>query len=35
MVKRANDGLYVPCSEGRHYLVGQLNDNGELVGLSK
>lgn len=28
------DDLYVPCAEGRHYLDGQLSDDGtEYVGL--
>ena len=26
--------LYVRCSEGRHFLDGQLNNDGEYVGLS-
>lgn len=26
--------LYVPCSKGRHYLNGQLNDAGEYAGFS-
>lgn len=25
--------LYVPCRSGRHYLDGQLNDAGYLVGM--
>ena len=27
--------LYVPCSEGAHYLCGQLTDEGLLIGLTK
>lgn len=25
--------LYIDCGEGRHYLEGQIGDDGELVGL--
>lgn len=33
-VSRADDGLYFPCKEGRHYLSGQLSDDGmHYVGL--
>lgn len=28
------DSLYVPCGMGKHYLNGQLNEAGELVGFS-
>lgn len=27
--------LYISCSSGRHYLNGQLNDSGQLVGLTQ
>ena len=27
--------LFIPCAAGSHYLNGQLNENDELVGLSK
>lgn len=27
--------LYVKCSEGKHFLDGQLNSKGEVVGLRK
>lgn len=27
-------GLYVGCSEGRHYLDGQLNEDDQVVGFS-
>jgi hypothetical protein len=27
--------LYIRCSEGAHYLNGQLNDDGTLSGLKK
>ena len=27
-------GLFIPCAEGHHYLVGQMNAHGELVGIS-
>jgi len=34
VVQQADDErLYVPCSEGRHYLEGQLNDEMEYVGF--
>jgi hypothetical protein len=33
-VKEAEDGLYFKCSEGRHYLCGQVDDEGCLIGLS-
>jgi hypothetical protein len=32
-VMEAPNGLYFKCKEGRHYLDGQLGDNGELIGL--
>lgn len=34
---REDDGFYVPCSCGRHYLMGQVDDtrSGEVVGLTK
>jgi len=36
IVKEDRNGLYVPCSEGRHGLDGQLSDDGtEYVGLWK
>jgi hypothetical protein len=33
IVEEDEDGLWVSCSEGRHYLDGQLTENGEYVGL--
>lgn len=34
VVREDGDGLYVPCSTGRHGLDGQLSDDGtEYVGL--
>lgn len=27
-VKKGRDGLYVTCNEGRHYLNGQLSEDG-------
>lgn len=33
-VQSDDAGLYVKCREGRHYLDGQENEAGELVGLS-
>ena len=34
VVKEDKDGLYIKCREGRHYLDGQLSDDGtEYVGL--
>lgn len=33
-VRSWTDGLFVPCSEGRHYLSGQADDGGTYyVGL--
>lgn len=33
-VKAESDGrLYVPCSDGRHYLDGQADDGEHLVGM--
>lgn len=29
---KSNDGLYIPCLAGEHYLSGQL-DSGYLIGL--
>lgn len=29
-----NGGLYLGCDEGVHYLVGQEDEDGELIGLS-
>lgn len=35
-VARADDGnLYVPCSHGRHYLDGQTNKHGVVVGMTR
>jgi len=34
-VKKSDNGLYFDCSEGRHYLDGQVNDEGSLVGLRR
>jgi hypothetical protein len=34
-VYAADDGLHVLCNKGRHYLEGQLDDDGTLVGLEK
>lgn len=34
-VYRCKRGLYFECTEGRHYLDGQTNENGNLVGLEK
>lgn len=30
-----NDGLYVPCSCGMHFLFGQPDDDGFLIGFSE
>ncbi len=33
-IESNEDGeLFVPCSSGRHYLDGQVDSNGKLVGL--
>lgn len=31
----ANKGgeLFVPCADGQHYLIGQVGEDGELVGM--
>jgi hypothetical protein len=34
VVHKADDGLYIECREGRHYLVGQV-DGHFYSGLSK
>jgi len=34
-VAKDHDGLFIPCDEGTHTLVGQVDDNGNLVGLEK
>jgi len=34
-VKRSDRGLYFDCRDGKHYLDGQENEVGELVGLSR
>ena len=34
MVYEAVDGLYFECEHGRHYLDGQEDDDGNLVGIS-
>lgn len=33
IVRRGPHGLYVRCGCGRHYLDGQLDDDGRLIGL--
>lgn len=32
-VKGDTAGLFVDCDEGEHYLVGQLNSAGDVVGF--
>lgn len=35
LLHKCPDGhLYFKCAEGEHFINGQLNDDGELVGLS-
>ena len=34
-VHEDNEGLYIRCRDGRHYLDGQEDEDGELVGLSR
>jgi hypothetical protein len=34
-VKSTKVSFYVDCKHGRHYLDGQEDENGELVGISK
>jgi hypothetical protein len=33
IVRRDENGLYVPCRRGKHYLDGQLDERGRLIGL--
>jgi hypothetical protein len=33
--RAANGDLFVRCQEGRHYLDGQVGDDGCLVGIRK
>ena len=33
-VESDDDGLFIPCAAGKHYLDGQLNENDEYVGLT-
>ena len=35
IIQSSESGLYVKCREGRHYLSGQIGDDGELVGCEK
>lgn len=32
-IEEDSEGLYIVCDEGKHYLDGQLLDDGSLVGL--
>lgn len=32
-VKADEDGLYFSCASGKHYLDGQEDENGDLIGL--
>lgn len=32
-VEKDDDGLFVRCNEGRHYLNGQEDDHGNYVGF--
>ena len=34
IVKRGAGGLYFECSEGNHYLDGQLDDGTEYIGVT-
>lgn len=34
IIEKDRSGLYFNCNDGRHYLDGQLNNDGGLVGLS-
>jgi hypothetical protein len=34
-VREDEDGLYIPCADGSHYLDGQLREDGTLAGLVK
>lgn len=33
-VKKDEEGLFINCLNGKHYLNGQTDDQGNLVGLS-
>jgi len=33
VASRDDIGLYVPCDDGKHYLAGQTDHHGDLVGL--
>ena len=35
LVHADEDGLFVPCADGRHYLDGQAGADGECVGLTR
>jgi len=32
-VQSAEDGLFITCNKGRHYLNGQTDETGKLIGL--
>jgi hypothetical protein len=32
VIRACDDGLFVKCREGRHFLDGQTEDDGNLVG---
>jgi len=34
-VKKDRQGLYVTCTDGKHYLEGQLREDGELAGVER
>lgn len=35
IVKETVGGLYLDCSEGSHFLEGQEDENGELIGIKE
>ncbi|WP_370677595.1 hypothetical protein [Pleomorphomonas sp. PLEO] len=35
VVEKDDHGLFIKCREGNHYLDGQEDDDGNLVGISK
>lgn len=35
MIHKDENGLHFWCQDGKHYLDGQKDDNGYLIGISK
>ena len=34
LIYHSDDGLYFECTRGRHYLSGQEDEEGNLIGIS-